>query len=114
MSPPLKKIAAAYRRHALGYAAASWKGDSNGADRHHRRLIEALLQIRARGAVGDSELLRLLDDEEVCVRAWAASHTLKVDEARSLRVLEGAADDPRLSGFDARMVLKEWREERVE
>lgn len=113
MSPTLKKIAAAYRRHALGHAAASWDGDSGGSDRHHRRIVEALLELRAHGADGERVLLVLLEDDEVSVRAWAASHALEIDASRSIRVLEEVSNDPRLVGFDARAVLREWREERL-
>ncbi len=109
MSHPVKRIAAAFRRHALGHAAASWGGDSAGADRHHRRIVEALLALRDHGAEGERALLRLLEDEEGAVRGWAATHALKLDESRSIRVLEDVARDPRLVGLEARATLEEWR-----
>ncbi|MCY2959514.1 MAG: hypothetical protein NTY35_05050 [Planctomycetota bacterium] len=113
-SPHVKKIAAAFRRHALGHAAASWDGDSRGADRHHRRLIEALLALRDHGIEGQSALLRLLEDEEGAVRGWAAAHSLELDETRSTRILEEVANDPRLVGIEASAVLEEWRAGRPE
>lgn len=114
MNSPVKKIAAAIRRHALGHAAASWDGDSKGADRHHRRMVEAVLALRDHGAEGERALLRLLEDEEGAVRGWAATHTLKIDEGRSIRILEEVANDPRLVGIEAKAVLEEWRAERRE
>lgn len=113
MSAPAKKIAAAFRRHALGHAAAAWDGDSKGADRHHRRVVEAVLALRDHGAEGERALLRLLEDEDAAVRGWAATYALKLDENRSMRVLEEVALDPRLVGIDAQAVLREWRAERL-
>jgi len=110
VNSPVKKIAASFRRHALGHAAASWDGDSNGADRHHRRIVEAALALRDHGAEGERALLRLLEDEESAVRGWAATHALKLDESRSIRILEEVARDPRLVGIEAQAALDEWRE----
>ncbi len=104
-----KKFAAAFRRHALGHAAASWDGDAKGADRHHRRIVEAFLALRDHGADGERALLQLLDDEEAGVRGWAAIHALEFDANRSIRVLEEVANDPRLVGLEAQRVLAEWR-----
>lgn len=114
MSTPVKRIAAAFRRHALGHAAASWEGDAKGADRHHRRIVEAVLALRDHGAEGERALLRLLEDEEAGVRGWAAAHALKLDEARSIRILEDVAKDPRLVGIEALAVLEGWRAGRLE
>lgn len=109
MSLPLNKIVAAFRRHALGHTIASLDGDARAADRHHRRMVEALLAFRIHGSYGDRALLDLLEDRETAVRGWAAAHALKLDESRAIRILEEAANDPRLAGIEARAVLEEWR-----
>lgn len=114
MNRAVKKIVAALRRHALGHAAASWSGDSAGADRHHRRIVEARLALRDHGVEGDRALLGLLEDEDGAVRGWAATYALKLDESRSIRVLEEVARDPRLVGIEASAVLEEWRAGRRE
>jgi len=114
MSRALKKIVAAYRRHALGHAAAAWDGDTHGADRHHRRIVEALLALRDHGADGERALLDLLEDEDFAIRGWAATHALKLDERRAIQILEEVANDPRLVGIEAQAVLEEWRAGRID
>jgi len=114
MSRPLKKIVAAYRRHTLGHTAASFDGDTPGVDRHHRRIVEALLALRDHGADGERALLDLLEDDETAVRGWAATHALEFDESLAIQILEEVANDPRLVGIEAQAVLEEWRARRID
>jgi hypothetical protein len=97
-----------YRLCAVEHGAATSVGNHRKANRQHDRLLAALKELRTQGEEGSTALLGLLDDESPSVRAWAATHCLKIDEARASAVLEQLAAGTDFVAFDAKVVLAEW------
>lgn len=109
MNKAIKDIASEYRRYAVEHGKATHTGDHKKANKYHGLLIEALLVLRQHGAEGDRALVALLSDEDASVKCWAGTHCLKVDETQARLALESVASGPGIEGFNARMVLSEWK-----
>lgn len=58
-------------------------------------------------------LKTLLTHEHKNVRCWAATHFLEVDSKKAVPVLEDLAKEEGLFGFNADMILREWRAGRL-
>lgn len=113
MGISVSELAAEYRLNAVEHGAATARGDHRRANRHHDRLIAAAHSLRACGADGDGAILALLTDAHPAVRGWAATHSLRIDEARSRDALISLAAEPGVVGFNARVVLSEWDKGRL-
>ncbi len=106
----IEALVAEYASAALAHRNASREGKHKNANRAHERLSAVVRELRARGSEAQSVLLRLLDDERIQVRGWAAAHALDCAPERASRVLEEIASGPSsLEAFSASMVLKQWR-----
>jgi hypothetical protein len=99
----LARYIAAARDHGL----ATDEGDDLLANRSHDDLHAALRDLIEQGE--RRILIDLLAHEDASVRAWAATHVLPIAEARAIEVLEELTKLPGIIGFEAEMVLKEWR-----
>jgi hypothetical protein len=93
-------------------AAAVEKGDfATPAARDHRlhdAIVAAGRELLRMGDDGASALRALLDDESQHVRSWAAVGFLVHDDAHAREVLEEISGHPGLSGFNAKMTLREY------
>lgn len=98
-----------YRRHALEHGVATEAGDHRKANRHHELLIATLNALRQSGPDAERALTGFFTDENASVRCWAATHCLKIDEKQACSTLELLSATPGILGFNARMVLAEWR-----
>lgn len=71
-------------------------------------------ELRRRGSETQRLLLPLLRDERPGVHGWASAHALEIEPRLAERRLhEIAASEPFPHGFDAKMVLEEWRNGRL-
>ena len=71
-------------------------------------------ELRGRGVEAQRLLLPLLSDERPGVHGWAASHALEFAPVEAeMRLMAIANTEPFPFGFDAEMVLQEWRAGRL-
>lgn len=102
-----------YRAAALAHGEATEAGDHRRANKAHQQLVEALRAVRATGDAAGA-LGKLMDDPELAVRVWAATHGLEFDPDAAERVLSGIASGGHtIHQFNAEMVLREWRAGRL-
>lgn len=94
-----------YRTCAIAHGEATLAGDHRRANLNHDLLMAALQTIES-GELGLRVLLPLLDDPDKSVRVWAASHCVKLDQARATASLEDAAAGNDIISFNAEMVLQ--------
>jgi hypothetical protein len=99
-----------YRSAAEAHGAATEDGNHRAANRHHDALAEVYRELRNRGPNAQGELLPLLDDINVHVRAWAAAHALEFCPERGEAVLKRlASGNPGVVRLNAEMTLSEWK-----
>jgi hypothetical protein len=98
-----------YIEAARLHGEASEAGDSESANSHFDVLIDALRQLRRCSQGGNSALRGMLQHENPHVRCWAATHLLAVDPSEAIRALEVLSARSDLAGFNASIVLAEWR-----
>lgn len=103
----------AYARAAAMQGAATDRGDHEEANTAHDALIRALAVLRDSSDRGRSALAGLLEHEDPHVRCWAATHLLPLDEEAATRALEALRSEPPFVGFNAEMVLREWKAGRL-
>jgi hypothetical protein len=71
-------------------------------------------ELRSRGLEAQRLLLPLLQDLHLGVRGWAAAPALEFEPSAGEPVLEAMAKDQRgLTGFEAKITLREWRTGRL-
>lgn len=99
-------------------AAAVAKGSAGrrsaeGDHALHGRMVTAVAKFSAAGAAGTNALRQLASDPSPLVRSWAASELLSQGEPAMVPVLEELAEYMGLLGFNAQMVLREYRAGRL-
>jgi hypothetical protein len=95
------------------HGAATDRGDHEEANVAHSALIRVLTVLRGSSDRGRSALTGLLEHENPHVRCWAATHLLPLDEEAATQALEALRSEPPFVGFDAAMVLREWKAGRL-
>lgn len=105
-----KSILKNYVAAAHAHGDASQKGDYEKANEAYERLISALLELRQSNDKGAILLKEMLNNKDSYVRCAAATHLLPLEKEVAISALEQlAADQTSLAGFNAKMVLREWR-----
>lgn len=99
----------AARRHGQSLA----RGDSDAANAAYDEKDAALRELRAAPDRGRGVLTALLAHEDPGVRKSAATHLLPLDETAAIATLQEVAKVPGLVGFDAEMVIGEWKAGRL-
>jgi hypothetical protein len=99
----------AARRHGQALA----RGDSDEANAAYDEKVAVLRQLRSTPDRGCAVLRSLLTHEDPGVRKSAATHLLPLDETAAIAALEEVSRLPGLIGFDAEMVLREWKAGRL-
>ena len=114
IAAPSAEVVKTYRETALAHAKATGEGRHRVANRNYELLTALARELSSRDAVAKQALLDMLQDGELAVRVWAATHTLKMAAPQAERVLEDAASGPpspvRLA---AEMTLREWKAGRL-
>jgi hypothetical protein len=101
-----------YRTLALAHGRATNTGDYKEANSSHDKLVMLLSKIRACGRDGEAVLLALTEESDDAVVCWSATHVLPFDEKRALAVLNELAKKPGPVGFNAKMVVQQWKKGR--
>lgn len=108
MTADTMALVAAYRKSAAEHGAATEQGDHRTANRRHDLVADVYRELRRRGIDAQRELLQLLDDIDVYVRAWTAAHALEFAPDRGEPVLKVLATKGGVVGLNARLTLQEW------
>jgi Domain of unknown function (DUF2019) len=98
-----------YIQAARAHGLAKQRGDYKEANRQHDRIIRALKGLRALPEGEQEALLGMLSDDDVNVRAWAATYLLFLAPDKAVPVLEEVAAAPGVLGFGAEVTLREFR-----
>jgi len=109
MSDQIVELKTEYRNAAFIHGQATSIGDSKTANKSHDELIETLKKMRTCGKDGELALLSLTEDKDDFVAGWAATHILSFDEKYALNVLDKLSKKSGIAGFDAKMVIQEWK-----
>ena len=89
-------------------------GDSEGANRAFAEYTAIYSELKRRGPAYQARLTELLGDLSPAVRMAAAGLALEFDPKRAEFVLEEVSKEQRTLGFNARILLEEWRAGRLE
>lgn len=108
-----RDAASEYANSAVEQGAATDRGDHEKANAAHDRLMWALASLRESPDRGRSVLQAFLHHKDPHLRCWAATHLLPLDEAAATHVLKSQVSEPPFVGFNAEMVLREWRAGRL-
>ncbi|MEM1298163.1 MAG: hypothetical protein AAGH68_02705 [Pseudomonadota bacterium] len=96
-----------YREAASQHGLAKRAGNASATNDAHDRIILTLKKIDR--ADQNEDMFQLYDDDDVGVQAWAATHTLEVDEHRAEQKLKEISEmSIPLTSMAARLVLSEW------
>jgi hypothetical protein len=98
-----------YREMAIAHGKATASGDYRAANCSHDALIDVLLKIRGCGKPGEVALRALSEDSDESVAGWSATHTLSFDEEHALAILDQLSNRPGPIGFNAKMVIQQWK-----
>jgi len=109
VSETIAKLKTEYRECAVAQGKATLNGDYEAANLSHDKLLSLLPVIRASGPEGDAALLELITDSNDAVACWSATHALPFDETRALKVLERISKKAGPIGFNAKMVIQQWK-----
>jgi len=103
----VEQYAACAKRHGQ----ATQLGDSRSANAAHDGLCEVFKKLKGSGELGCLE--PLLQDPDVHVRCWAATHYLSVDKRKAAKALKALCKGRGIAAFNAQTVLAEWRAGRL-
>ena len=103
-----------YVTNALIHGEASQEGDFKRGNAAYHGIVAALKELRAAGEDGRQALLDVLHHESDAVTCWAATHLLKTDKKKAIKVLRAISRRPGIIGSDASTVLEELKKGRLE
>jgi len=95
------------------HGAATEAGDHKTTNKQYRRYDSLRKHLEQKGEAGRHAIHALLEHSNPWVRMVAASTYLKYHEAEATKTLEALAKEKGIIGFDAKMVLHEWRAGRL-
>ena len=105
----IDQLLAEYADAAVAHRTASRDGTPEVANGCYKRIRVVVRRIGEEPSAREA-FLRLLDDERVEVRGWAATHALEFAPDRAAATLDAIAAGPTsLEEFSAQMVLREYR-----
>ena len=103
-----------YELAAAAHGEATLAGDDKKANQSYSDIIRHLSNLRKQEDDGEASLFSLSKSENRSVACWASTHLLTTNEAEAILRLEELTEiDSGPVGFDAEMVLKEWRAGRL-
>lgn len=106
----IKKIIADYKAAVIKEHEFGLEGDYRKANVQSIRigtLFEAIIEA---GDYAREALLDLVDDDNMNVAAFAATHSLKYNPKRCKAVLKRISKESGMIGFEAKGALKRWKE----
>ena len=113
MTSEVERLEKKCRKYTEEHAAATANGDYKTANRSYDKLAGLLPKLRSSHDQGKEILYRLMKDPSDAVSMWAATHSLPIAEEDALAILEAIAKRGGIIGFNAEMVIKEWKAGRL-
>ena len=111
-SEPIAQALASFRTAAIAKGSGS-QLPTRQDHALHAAMAHAVQVLRLAGAPGTAALESLARDPSPEVRAWASAELLSRGDAEMVPVVEELAGLPGLLGFNASMVLQEYRAGRL-
>jgi Domain of unknown function (DUF2019) len=105
------KLIKEYIESAISHGEATLKGDFETANKAHDSILKIYNELKIDDQL--QVLKGLLKNENSSVRLWSATHLLAESEAEALETLEDVAKGDSIIGFNAKMVIKEWKAGRL-
>jgi len=102
-----------YVQAAIRHGEATLQGNADKGNAEYDALMEALEAMHASLDGERGPLTSILDHPDPSVRAWAATHLLRIDPDKALPVLCRVSALSGIIGFGAEMVIKEWNKGRL-
>jgi hypothetical protein len=112
MDIEVKALEAKYVDAARAHAREKLR-DAKAANLQHDRLVSAFHELKELGNQGWLAIRNLTRHDEPEVRLWAATHLLQVEPQIASGVLEELSQLAGFVGFEAGIVLSEWRAGRL-
>lgn len=113
MSDAMENLEDKCRKYAEDHATASKNGDYREANRNYDKLTKLLSELRVTHDKGEEILRRLMKDRSDAVSMWAATQSLPIAEKEALAILEAVSARGGIIGFNAEMVISEWKSGRL-
>jgi hypothetical protein len=112
MKQDLESLVNQYVESAKAHANEKLR-DSHEANRQHAKLVSAFHKLKEFGDPGWKAIRILVSHESPDVRLWAATHLLQVEPQKACEALEQLTQLEGFVGFEAGIVLSEWRAGRL-
>jgi len=109
VSEPDESLVTSYRAAAIRHGIANATGSFRSGNKDADLMLSIYKELSHRGLKSQTKLLCLLDDADSSVKAWAATHSLNFAAPAALATLKSLVSEEGLAGFNAEMVLKEWK-----
>jgi len=109
ISSLVEEFVDAIARHGAAAEAGAYKT----TNKQYKRYDKLRKRLEQKGEAGRHAIHALLEHSNPWVRLVAASIYLKYREAEATKVLEAVERDTGIVGFNAKMVLREWRAGRL-
>lgn len=105
------KLIKEYTESAISHGEATLKGDFETANKAHDSILKIYKELNNSNQL--QFLIGLLKSENSSVRVWSAAHLLAESETEALETLEDITKEDSIIGFNAKMVIKEWKAGRL-
>ena len=110
----LQELISKYKIAAIRHTDGTLNGNHIKANDAYADIAGLFKEVKKKGAQGTGALAVLLQDPELGVKVWAASHLLSLGVKEAKEVLVAIAEGPpSLLRLNAEMVLKEWHANRL-
>ena len=106
----LEELIGQFATHVAEQTDAIWRGDARAGNRHAKKYMAAVEQLRAQGDPGRDALASLLTHPRMDVRVKAAAYLLRYRTAEARAVLEEAARSEGMVPFMASQMLMNWEQ----
>ncbi len=103
-----KEAIESYITNAILHGKYTEAGDSKNTNIAHDKLIKSYKILKKQDS-SLKQLIPLLQDNDISVRAWAATHLLPIDEKLALPVLEQLSKMNSFIGLSAEMTIESWK-----
>jgi len=101
------KLIKEYIKSAISHGEATLKGDSESANNAYDSILKIYMELKNSNQLQALKCLLKNENSSVCV--WSATHLLVESEADAVETLENISKRDSIIGFNAKMVIKEWK-----
>jgi len=106
----IEELVAEYAKYASEHGQAMEVCDYKKTNRAYDKVIKLYLQIEEQGGLVHPLFKEMLSSPDLGVRAWAATHSLKVSTEEAEATLADIGKTPKsLVAFSAEITLEEWK-----